>query len=88
MFSYVILPVALLIAFSNPILRLFSPSLSRTQRAERPAVNESLLAIPGAGDGVGCEGAYKVHVWSAEPLVVYIEGFLSREERAHLLETR
>ena len=88
MFSYIILPVALLIAFSNPLLQFFSPSSNTAQRAERPAINESLLAVPGTGDGAGCEGAYKVHVWSAEPLVVYIEGFLSDNERAHILETR
>ena len=87
MFSYIILLIALLIAFSNPLFQLFL-SPDRTQRTERPAINESLLAIPGAGDGDGCEGEYKVHVWSAEPLVVYIEGFLSGEERTHLLETR
>lgn len=87
MFSYIIPIAALLIAFSNPIAQLFL-SPNRSLRTERPAINESLLAIPGAGDGDGCEGEYKVHLWSAEPLVVYIEGFLSEEERAHLLETR
>lgn len=88
MFSYLILFVALLIAFSNPLLQLFSGSQNRGLRTERPRLNESLLALPGVGDGVGCEGSYRVHVWSAEPLVIYAEGFLSDEERAHFLETR
>ena len=87
MFSYIIPLVALLIVFSNPIAQLFL-SPNRALRTERPAINESLLAIPGIGDGEGCQEGYKVHVWSAEPLVVYIEGFLSEGERAHLLETR
>lgn len=87
MFSYIIPLVALVIVFSNPIAQLFI-SPNRSLRTERPAINESLLAIPGLGDGEGCEGAYKVHVWSAEPLVIYIEGFLSEAERVHLLETR
>lgn len=93
MFSYVIPALALLLVFFNPIYRLLSPSSSQDARAalrnERPALNESLLAIPGPGDGVGCrEGGFAVHVWSAEPLVIYIEGFLDEGERGELLDMR
>ena len=86
MFSYIIPLIGLLLVFSNPILQLFQPD--RPLATERPAINESQLAIPGEGDGVGCEGGYRVHVWSIEPLVVYVEGFLSEEERRNILEMR
>ena len=47
MFSYIIPIIALLLVLSNPILQLFQPD--RPLVTERPAINESLLAIPGGG---------------------------------------
>jgi len=29
---------------------------------------------------------YKVHLFSKSPLVIYLEGFLTKEEREHMLE--
>jgi hypothetical protein len=34
------------------------------------------------------EQGYKVHVFSREPLVIYLEGFLSEEERRHVVDIR
>jgi len=39
--------------------------------------------------GLVCEErGYKVHVFSREPLVIYVEGFLSEEERRHVVDVR
>jgi prolyl 4-hydroxylase len=41
------------------------------------------------GRGVTCEHpAYRVHIMSSEPLVVYIRDFLTEGERRHLLDAR
>ncbi|GKT53894.1 2OG-Fe(II) oxygenase family protein [Colletotrichum tofieldiae] len=92
MISYVIGLVAVLVFFSDPIARLFSPSgaggRGRMVRTPRPQMNESLLAIqyPNA-TALSCPPeTYSVRIFSKEPLVLYIEGFLTSEERAHLLE--
>ncbi|WYZ40060.1 hypothetical protein EsH8_IV_000401 [Colletotrichum jinshuiense] len=88
MISYIVALVAFVVLFSDPIARLFSPGGSRITRMPRPQMNESLLAIeyPNA-TALSCPpDAYSVRVFSKEPLVLYIEGFLSSEERAHLLD--
>ncbi|OHE94565.1 2OG-Fe(II)oxygenase family Oxidoreductase [Colletotrichum orchidophilum] len=96
MISYVIALVAFLIFFSDPLVNFFSPSSThggrgsrgRVVRTPRPQMNESLLAIeyPNA-TALSCPpDNYSVRLFSKEPLVLYIEGFLSFEERAHLLE--
>lgn len=90
MISYIVALVAFVVFFSDPIARLFSPGGSRITRMPRPQMNESLLAIeyPNA-TALSCPpDAYSVRVFSKEPLVLYIEGFLSSEERAHLLDIR
>lgn len=92
--------LACLVLLPNPIGQLLSSVLSlsstppQIRRTPRPAINESLLALddwPGnltCGDDVDGVGGYKAYVLSRAPLVVYIEGFLKPEERAHLLEIR
>jgi hypothetical protein len=34
------------------------------------------------------EHGYKVHIFNREPLVIYIEGFVSKEEARHIVEIR
>ncbi|KAK1978814.1 2OG-Fe(II) oxygenase family oxidoreductase [Colletotrichum cereale] len=92
MISYVIGLVAILVFFADPIAQLFSPSRAggrgRMVRTPRPRMNESLLAIehPNAS-ALSCPpDTYSVRIFSKEPLVLYIEGFLSPGERAHLLD--
>jgi prolyl 4-hydroxylase len=53
-------------------------------------LNESLLALPDESfNGSECPAdAYVVRLFSREPLVLYIENFLSEDERKHLLEIR
>ena len=45
--------------------------------------------LPGAETDVACEHpAYRVHVVSSDPLVLYIRNFLAENERRHLLRAR
>ncbi|KAK1637322.1 hypothetical protein BDP81DRAFT_406222 [Colletotrichum phormii] len=95
MISYVIALVAFLVFFPDPLVNFFSSSdgrstssRSRVARTPRPQMNESLLAIEHANaTALSCPpDDYSVRIFSKEPLVLYIEGFLSVEERKHLLE--
>lgn len=69
---------------------LLSPAAApQIPRTPRPAINESLLALDDWHGNLSCEAdGYAAHLFSKAPLVVYIEGFLSTSERAHLLEIR
>ena len=92
MLSYVIGFIAFLVVFSNPISEFLYPgSTGRRDAAySRPQLNESLLAIdvPNATVPVCEADSYVARILHREPLVVYLEGFLSEEERKHLLEIR
>lgn len=76
--------------FYNPIHDFLTapPQLHRTPL---PQINTELLALEAnrSGEASKCgPDSYSIHVFSREPLVVYIENFLSLEERKHLLEIR
>lgn len=92
--SYAIGLLACLVFLPNPLSQLlrgggFSSAPPRMRRIPRPAVNESLLALDDWPGNLTCPGdAYAAHLFSKEPLVVYIENFLSPAERAHLLDIR
>ncbi|KAH9884448.1 hypothetical protein F4778DRAFT_787753 [Xylariomycetidae sp. FL2044] len=97
MFSYAVAGLAFLLFFYNPIIQYLSPPSSSQQRrlpwTPRPRINESLLALDDpvdADEGVKVSEcpphAYSVHFLSKAPIVVYIENFISAEEREHLLE--
>lgn len=92
MFSYIIGLVAMLVVFYNPIMDLISdetvPQIKRTPLGN---LNTTLLALEDDstknGTGLQCpQDGYSVHIYSREPLVLYIEGFLSADERVHLLD--
>ncbi|KAI5459956.1 hypothetical protein BGZ63DRAFT_360107 [Mariannaea sp. PMI_226] len=77
------------IFFSNPISDfLFPDQVRRPQLAPRPKLNESLLAIDGPNATVPTcpTDAYRARILSRDPLVIYLEGFLSGEERRSLLD--
>ena len=99
MLSYIVGLVAVGLLLANPLSQLFfsdgsSTTLHRRQQttklSPRPQLNESLLALDGPGDAPPeCPpDAYVARILRREPLVVYLEGFLSEEERNHLLEIR
>ncbi|CAM1502896.1 Fc.00g076720.m01.CDS01 [Cosmosporella sp. VM-42] len=88
MLSYIVGILAVLLLLANPISELLYPHQSRLRVSPRPQLNESLLAID-APDATVPEcppDAYGARILSREPLVVYLEGFLSVEERRHLLD--
>ncbi|KAL2181252.1 uncharacterized protein P884DRAFT_214030 [Thermothelomyces heterothallicus CBS 202.75] len=87
MFTYLLALVPVLLFFSNPISQLFSSPPPQIHRLPRPQLNEDLLALESPGNQTACPpNPYTVHVFSRAPLVLYIENFLSLDERAHLLE--
>jgi len=96
MFSYVIVLAAFLLVLYNPIVELLTPSGVRVhpqiQRTPRPKVLDGdLLALEDANRTArACvePESYKIHVFSREPLVIYIENFLALDEMKHLLEIR
>ncbi len=91
MFSYILGGLAILVLFFDPISQLLSPGAPRIVRTPLPReLNEDLLALESAHhNNSACPpDAYSVRIFSKAPLVIYIENFLSPEERAHLLEIR
>lgn len=92
MFQYIIGLVAAFLVFSNPISDFFYPDRATriNELSPRPQFNESLLAIdaPNATAPECAPDGYIARIVSREPLIVYLEGFLSQEERSHLLEIR
>lgn len=95
MLSYAIALLACLLLWYNNNNNHNSNSNYSTRnsirRTPRPRVNETLLALEEEDTSITCiedVGGYSMHLFSREPLVVYIENFVSKEERAHLLEIR
>ncbi|KAF7551010.1 hypothetical protein G7046_g7842 [Stylonectria norvegica] len=88
MISYIVALIAALIFLVNPIVQMLSPRSTQDHFASRPLLNESLLAIdsPNATAPECRPDTYGVRILNKNPLVVYLEGFLSAEERGHLLE--
>lgn len=97
MLSYIVALVAALIFLANPISQIFfprDPSQLQPRRgpdgnrlSPRPKLNESMLAMdaPNATAPACPPDGYNARVLSRAPLVLYLEGFLSEAERAHLL---
>ncbi|KAL7812434.1 hypothetical protein V8C44DRAFT_71870 [Trichoderma aethiopicum] len=89
MFTYIIgLLGLILLIVPNPLTEYLLPQTkSDRYLSPRPQLNESLLAIdPPNATLPDCPAdAYGVRILQREPLVVYLEGFLSEEERRHLL---
>ncbi|KAI0383027.1 hypothetical protein F5Y04DRAFT_37907 [Hypomontagnella monticulosa] len=88
MFSYVVAGIAVLLFAYNPVIHYFSPEPARLPRTPRPRINESLLAIDATNQTFpDCPpDSYSVHIFSKAPIVIYIENFVSEDERSHLLE--
>lgn len=92
MFSYIIGFIAVVVFIANPLSQFLLPNRDARMEAmaKRPQLNESLVAIDGPNSTAPeCGGnAYVARILNREPLVIYLEGFLSREERTELLDIR
>ena len=91
MFSYVVGFLAISIVLINPIIQLLTPGVPRIVRIPLPRkLDEKYLALESPDFNVSsCPlDAYTVQIFCKEPLVLYLENFLSADERSHLLEIR
>lgn len=95
MFGYAALVcLAAVLFWLDPILRVVAPSVLLDtpvlRKTPRPPINEALLALEDNSAQVqACpEDAYTVQIFSKAPLVLYVENFLSLDERRHLIEIR
>ena len=91
------LPLVIAYAFFGAPLPAFVQELLSSEGASTPIhfSPENLewaidtLALPSEHQHTACsEHDYKTHVFSRDPLVIYLENFLSREEVADLLKLR
>ena len=101
MLSYAVALIGILIVFNSPINNLLFSGVNQAQcpgqipqlrRIPLPklSLKEDLIALEG-NSSLQCmphTPAPVVHVYSREPLVLYIENFLSVDERDHLLDIR
>lgn len=90
MFSYIVGGFAILIILANPISQFFYPQSQHSRDWTRPQLNESLLAINAPNDTVpDCAAtSFTAHILKSQPLVVYLEKFLSGTDREELLRLR
>lgn len=76
----------------NPVVQLLglAPETHQVLRTPRPHLNEELLALESRNGSSNCsrDSRYSVHIFSRDPLVLYIENLLTPEERQHLLDIR
>ncbi|KAK0645890.1 2OG-Fe(II) oxygenase family oxidoreductase [Cercophora newfieldiana] len=92
MLSYVFGFLAFMLVGYNPLIQflqgLSSPRTPQIVRTPRPQLKEDLLALEDRNHSNICsqDPQYSVHIFSREPLVIYVENFLTLEERVHLLE--
>jgi len=93
MFSYVVALIPFFLILYNPIVQLLAPRAAPAiRRTPRPQLNEDLLALETPAQQLNASqcppDSFSVHIFAREPLVLYIEDFLSLDERRNLLALR
>lgn len=91
MISYLLPLLAFALFFYNPIYDFLTAAPpQQVRRTPLPQINTELLALESSNETSSKCGAdlYSIHVFSRDPLVIYIENFLSLAERRHLLDIR
>ena len=94
--QYVVLGVLAYVLAGAPLLTILTGSTgevkkSRAGYARPPPLSHekaSELVIPESNLACGEHSFRGVHVLSREPLVVYLEGFLSEDEAQHVVDSR
>lgn len=83
-YIFALLPLYVLVYLPVSHMLYGSPQRSTEQRVI--SFNESFIATD---KNLSCPPhSYNTHILSHEPLIIYIEGFLSESESKHLLEIR
>jgi prolyl 4-hydroxylase len=86
-FEYLLLSIPLYIFVGSPLLKVLAPSYfgSDGDANYQSFENTDALVFPDS-DLVCPPHPYNVRVLSREPLVVYIDGFLSEKEADHMVK--
>jgi prolyl 4-hydroxylase len=86
MIGYIVALLPLYVLVYLPLSHMFNGSSQRTVKLGVMSMNESFIATD---EPISCPGhSFNPHILSHEPLVIYIEEFLSDSESQHLLEIR
>jgi prolyl 4-hydroxylase len=85
--EYLLLCIPLYIFIGSPLLKVLAPSSFGSNRGGdyQSFENTDALVFPDA-DLVCAPHTYNVRVLSREPLVMYIDGFLSEKETDHMIQ--
>jgi prolyl 4-hydroxylase len=85
--QYTVFGIFAYILAGAPLLSIFSSNSHPGVKTQLSAEQAETLVFP--EQGLECpEHKYAVNILSREPLVVYIEGFLSDEEAKHVVRMR
>lgn len=85
-FQYLLLSIPLYLFVGSPLLKITAPSYFAIDSiTDYPSFEKSDSLVFPEDDLVCAPHAYNVRVLSREPLVVYIDGFLSKKEAEHLV---
>lgn len=86
MIGYVFALLPLYMILYLPISHMLSDSPEKFTAADSNILNNSLIATD---EPLFCPShGYKTHILSFEPLIIYIEDFVSVNETKHLLKIR
>lgn len=86
MIGYIFALLPLYVLVYLPISSMLHGSPQKSKKQEALIFNESFVATD---EPLACPShSYNTHILSHEPLIIYIENFLSESESRHLLEIR
>jgi prolyl 4-hydroxylase len=86
MIGYIFALLPLYVLVYLPISSMLSGSPQKSRKQQALTFNETFIATD---EPLSCPSHnYNTHILSHEPLIIYIENFLSESESRHLLEIR
>lgn len=85
--EYLLVSAAVYIFALSPLLRTYFPSFILVEETPQYQTFEKTDSLVIPDPNVVCEPhGYNIRILSQEPLVVYVENFLSQEEADHLVD--